>query len=121
MPIEVALWKLGAVIKRVEFTPLNAEKKLEEVLANDIAIVDPSLLLIGRQVPTSYGKFIDLLALDPDGSLVVIELKRDRTPREVIAQILDYGSWVRSLKSDDIAQIFDEFVRKYFPDHTQTR
>jgi hypothetical protein len=29
-----------------------------------------------------------------EGRIHVIELKRDRTPREVVAQILDYGSWV---------------------------
>lgn len=118
MPIEVALWKLDTELtKRIDFVPMNAERRLEDVLANDISIVDPNLLLIGRQVPTAFGKFIDLLALDPDGNLVAIELKRDKTPREVVAQLLDYGSWVRSLKNDDLAQIFDDYVKKYFPSH----
>jgi len=27
---------------------------------------------------------------------VLIELKRDRTPREIVAQALDYASWVSS-------------------------
>ncbi|HEY1064645.1 MAG TPA: endonuclease NucS domain-containing protein [Pirellulales bacterium] len=117
MPIEVALWRLDGKLKRVAFSPIGRENELEEVLANDITIVDPNFLLIGRQVPTSYGKFIDLLALDPDGNVVVIELKRNRTPREVVAQLLDYGSWVRSLKDDDLSEIFDAYRNKYFPDH----
>ena len=35
------------------------------------------------------GGRIDLLALEPDSSLVLIEIKRDRTPRELGAQALD--------------------------------
>ena len=37
---------------------------------------------IGWQVRTSFGGIIDLLAINPDGSLVLIELKRDKTPRD---------------------------------------
>lgn len=85
MPIKVGLWKLGNRLQPVEFTRMDSENRLESVLADDITVVDPGLLLIGRQVPTAFGKFIDLLAVDSDGSLVVIELKRDRTPREVEA------------------------------------
>jgi hypothetical protein len=45
---------------------------------------------------------------------VVIELKRDKTPREVVAQLLDYGSWVRKLEDEDIASIYDNYRKKYF-------
>ena len=115
MPIEVGIWKLGKTIDRVQFTPMPSEGQLEDIIAGDIGILDPALLLIGRQVPTAYGKFIDLLAMDGDGKLVVIELKRDRTPREVVAQLLDYASWVRQLGDEDIAGIFDANLRKYHP------
>ena len=117
MPIEVALWRMGDQLKKVQFSPMEKESLLEQVLANDITIVDPNLLLIGRQVPTAFGKFVDLLALDAEGNVVVIELKRNRTPREVVAQLLDYGSWVRSLQDDDLASIFESFLAKYYPAH----
>ena len=65
--------------------------------AEDPSISGTHLLIIGRQVPTSYGGYIDLLALDADGRAHVLELKRDRTPRDVVAQALDYGSWVQGL------------------------
>jgi len=120
MPVEVALWRLGDKPERVNFSPIDAESRLEQILADDPTIIDPNLLLIGRQVPTAYGKFIDLLALDSDGNLVVIELKRNRTPREVVAQLLDYGSWVRGLEDTDIAGIFEEFLKKYYPNHSGT-
>ncbi len=38
----------------------------------------------------------------------MIELKRDKTPREVIAQTLDYASWVEGLSYEDIAKIYAE-------------
>lgn len=120
MPIEVGIWQLGNKIERMKFEPMPSEERLEDILAADISILDPSLLLIGRQVPTSFGKVVDLLAMDADGKLVVIELKRDRTPREVVAQLLDYGSWVRELEDEDIAAIFNAYLRKYLPEHAGT-
>ncbi len=116
MPVEVAIWKLGEKVDRVSFEPMPSESQLEGILAQDMSILDPKLLLIGRQVPTAFGKLIDLLAMDADGNLVVIELKRDRTPREVVAQLLDYGSWVRNLEDEDIAAIFASYLEKYYPD-----
>ena len=120
MPVEVGIWKLGKTTERVQFTPMKAESRLEEILDGDISILDPRLLVIGRQVLTAYGKYIDLLAMDADAKLVVIELKRDRTPRDVVAQLLDYGSWVRTLADDDIAAIFDAYLRKFHPTHVGT-
>src|SRR5262249_31589688 len=117
MPIEVGLWRLGEKLTRIDFSPIDTESRLEQLLAADLSVADPHLLLLGRQVPTAFGKFIDLLALDGDGNLVVLELKRNRTPREVVAQLLDYGSWVRTLQDDDIASIFDGYLTKYRPDH----
>jgi hypothetical protein len=79
-------------------------------------VADPRLLseqwmLIGRQEATGLGGRIDLLAIAPDGSLILIEIKRDRTPREVVAQALDYASWVEKLPSDQIAAIYHRFSK----------
>lgn len=121
MAIEVGIWKLGGdkAIK-IEYSAMDSESKLEDILAQDISIINPNLFLIGRQVPTTYGKFVDLLAIDADGNLVIIELKRDRTPREVVAQVLDYGSWARGLEAEDVAGIFDSYLKKYYPEHKTT-
>jgi hypothetical protein len=121
MPVEVGIWRLGdEKVERVAFAAMPTEEKLENVLAEDISILDPNLLLIGRQVPTAFGKYIDLLAMDADGNLVVIELKRSKTPRDIVAQALDYGSWVRTLGDEDIAAIFSDFVEKYYPEQAAT-
>jgi len=113
MPIEVGIWRMGDDPKRIGFEAVAAERDVEDVIAADISMLDPDLMLIGRQVPTGHGKFIDLLAMDREGKLVVIELKRDRTPRDVVAQILDYGSWVEALAEDEIAQVFEAFLSKH--------
>jgi hypothetical protein len=73
-------------------------------------ILSAEWMLIGRQEDTGFGGRIDLLAVAPDGALVLIEIKRDRTPREVVAQALDYASWVEKLEPDDIAAIYGRFA-----------
>jgi RecB family endonuclease NucS len=64
---------------------------LEEWIASDPSIVGPDLIIVGRQVATISGP-LDLLAVDRDGNLVVIELKRGMLPREALAQAMDYAS-----------------------------
>ena len=43
------------------------------------------MAVVARQVQTAFGGRIDILALDAEANLLVLELKRERTPREVIA------------------------------------
>jgi hypothetical protein len=109
MPIEIGLWKMGGQLEPVRFQPLENEKKLEAALATDLSLVGDGLLLVKRQVATASGKFIDMLGIDVQGTLVVIELKRGRTPREAVAQLLDYASWAKDLSRQDIAEHYAEF------------
>lgn len=88
MPIEVGIWRINAGVEKVHFSSIDTENKLETILYRDITVLDDGLMVIGRQIPTAYGKFIDLLAIDAQGDLTIIELKKNRTPREVVAQIL---------------------------------
>ena len=108
MPIELGIWKLGKKLEKVSFSSIESEQKLEDILAQDISILASGLMLLGRQISTAHGKFIDLLAMDADGNLNIIELKKNRTPREAVAQLLDYASWVQSLTYDEISDIYSE-------------
>lgn len=108
MPLEMGVWRLdNGRPRRLPSTVLPSEAALEDYLATDPSLLGDPLLVIGRQVRTAHGKYIDLLALDADGAVHVLELKRDRTPRDVVAQTLDYGSWVQSLDRDEIRSIAD--------------
>ncbi len=49
--------------------------------------------------------------MDENGDLVVIELKRDKTPRDISAQVLDYASWVKSLTADKIQEIAEKYCK----------
>ena len=113
MPLELGVWRIDSGLQQVESKPLNLEQRLEGILAKDISIASPDWMVIGRQVPTTFGKIIDLLAIDSLGNLIVLELKRDKTYRDIVAQVLDYGSWIRTLRSDDVAKIFSQFRSRY--------
>jgi len=103
------LWRIEEDRPRPVVTGgINEERRLESILADDIKILGLGpLMLLGRQVLTDHGARIDLLALDEGGTLYVIELKRARTPREVVAQVLDYGSWAREVSAESLARVFE--------------
>jgi Endonuclease NucS len=106
MPIQHAIWQVGSAPTQLVAGRLASEQLLEDMITRDPRILSPEWMLIGRQEVTTHGGRIDLLAIAPDGSLVLVELKRDRTPREIVAQALDYASWVCELTADKIAQIY---------------
>jgi hypothetical protein len=114
MPQEIRIWKVASnsELEELKRVRLDLESKLEEWIAQDISIIDPELLVIGRQIQTDHGGIIDLLCIDSVGDIVILELKRNKTPREVIAQILDYASWVVGLSHDRITDIANNYYGK---------
>ena len=117
MTHQIRMWDVSSTNAPVEVlrSEIALEERLQDWLEADIAMLDPDLLVIGREVPTAFGGKIDLLCLDSSGGLVVIELKKGRTPREVTAQVLDYAYWVRDLSYDDIVDLFDKYKRNPAP------
>jgi Endonuclease NucS len=110
MPFEMTLWKVvGPALRRVSVSRLDQEQRLEDWIAADPSLTGMDLAIIGRQVRTTFAGEIDLLALDRAANCVVLELKRGRTPRDVVAQLLDYGSWVKGLGYDDLDQIAQKY------------
>ena len=99
---------------RSSFDADHEESVLESWLENnsDAILEDGKLLLIGRQVVTNLGGVIDLLGIDREGNTVVIELKRDRTPRDTLAQALEYASFVEELGTEQIEEIFQHYVNE---------
>ena len=110
MPIRTALWKVSDQPQALPEALLASEQLLEDMIVAAPRLLSEEWMLIGRQENTGFGGRIDLLAIAPDGSLVLVELKRDKTPRDVVAQSLDYASWVEKLHSEDIAAIYARFA-----------
>jgi len=115
MPLELSVWRIDSGLTRVDVSKLDLESRLEELLARDISIASPHWMVIGRQVSTPWDKRIDLLCIDREGNLIILELKRDKTEREIVAQTLDYGSFVRTVQADEVRRIFAKYQKDYFP------
>lgn len=117
MPEVNKLWSIvDGNLKELDRASPRAERDLENWIENCISIVSPKLLLIGRQVTTGFGGAIDLLAVDRLGDLVIVELKKERTSREVVAQVLEYASWVNDLSPDRIREIAEENLKRDLDD-----
>jgi len=111
--------KLFTIDKNGKFEPFveenfkigNREIDLEKLLEinPEYYFDNAQILIIGRQVTTNLNTFIDLLGVDEAGNTVVIELKRDKTPRETIAQLLEYASFVDNLDYDQLNQIYQNY------------
>jgi len=94
-----------------DFKNEHLEGDLESLLEvnPDSILNDEALLVIGRQITTNFKTFLDILSLDRSGNTAIIELKRDRTPRETIAQALEYASYVESLNYSDLEDLFQKY------------
>jgi hypothetical protein len=107
MAEQVRIWQVDKpdALTEIKRSKLDLEERIEKWIMSDVSLLSSDLLVIGEQVPTASGNFIDLLCIDRSGNLVVVELKRDKTPREVTAQALDYASWVKDLDTEEIEAI----------------
>ena len=70
---------------------MPTELEFEELLVQTPEMLGTRLELVGRQTPTQTG-WLDLLAVDQDGRLVVFELKRGTLAREAVTQAVNYAS-----------------------------
>jgi len=113
MPIEQSIWKLTDTPQKLNEDMIDSEFKLEELITKDVGVLNDNWLIVGRQVTTDFNSYIDLLAIDAAGTLMVIELKRAKTPREIVAQAIDYASWAETLEVDQLAEIYEKYSVKY--------
>jgi hypothetical protein len=81
MPIRHAIWKVAEQPVPLIESALVTERLLEDMILAERKILSDEWLLIGRQESSGFGGHVDLLAVAPDGGLVLIDLKRERTSR----------------------------------------
>ena len=100
------MWSVGDGQKEEPLSPLKqmpTELEFEQLLVANPEMLEPGLRLIGRQTPTQTG-WLDLLAVDTDGRLVVFELKRGMFAREAVTQVLDYASGLDGMSTAELAE-----------------
>lgn len=109
----------SGILEKVKTDSIDYEKDFENWLENSPSVLldddaESTVLWIGRQVTASVGetdKYPDLIGIDASGDLVIVELKKGKTPREVVAQILEYAAWGSSLKYDDLNKLVNDYYR----------
>jgi hypothetical protein len=90
----------------IEEKGLDEEMELEDRLirAKRMKLGNVSMLPITRQggFRDETNDRLDVLGVDPDGNLVIVELKKGKGRRKVLSQALDYTSRVSELDYDSI-------------------
>ena len=110
MSEELRIWRVSSateVESLFPFSEMSSEWEFEELLVGNPEMLESGLRLVGRQTRTQTG-WLDLLAVDTDGRLVVYELKRGTLAREAVTQVLDYASDLDAMNADDLAEHISE-------------
>ena len=117
-------------IEEIEFARRGfwERRDIQEWVAANPAILGENLLIIAKEFSgfDRTSERLDLLAVDINGSLVVIELKRDDTGTDAHWQAIKYASYLHNAKGDDFAamlarykEVSEEDARQQILEHIQ--
>ena len=100
-------------IQEVEFAQLGLQERrdIQEWVAANPGILGDDLLIIGKEFSgfDRTNERLDLLAVDRNGKLVIIELKRDDTGADAHWQAIKYASYFQRATADDIVKMMAEY------------
>jgi len=84
---------------------------IEEWIEKTPSILGQELLVIAKELPLPSGIRLDLLAVDKRANLVIIELKRDESGRDVEWQAIKYASYCSNFSSDEIFTYYAQYLQ----------
>ena len=100
-------------ISEVDFAQLGFQERhdIQEWVAANPGILGEDLLIIGKEFSgfDRTNERLDLLAVDADGKLVVIELKRDDSGADAHWQAIKYASYLQRATAERIVGMLAEF------------
>ena len=100
----------------VDFRDLGFQERrdIQKWIAANPGILGEDLLIVGEEFSDfdKTNERLDLLAVDPDGKLVVIELKRDDTGADVHWQAIKYASYLQHTDTDTIIRMRATYVNE---------
>ena len=116
MGTEIKTWqivdgKLQSVTTNLKDEGRTEPYDLEPWLESNAGILGPDIVIIGRQTMSKSGP-IDLLGIDKTGNIVIVEIKRDKLPREALAQAIDYASDAAEWSVEKLGEICSEYSGK---------
>ena len=96
---------------------LGERSHLQEWIAGMPQALGEELLIIQKEFDGFAGtrERLDLLALDKEGTLVVIENKLDDSGRDVVWQGLKYVAYCSSLTKAQIVEIYQKYLDRWSP------
>lgn len=111
-------------ITEATFVGLNIweRKHIEEWVRSNPEILGEDLLIL----TTEFDRFVnstdrlDVLALDRDGNLVVVELKRDSAAGYSDLQAIRYAAMVSSMTIDKLLPYYIAYRKKYYDEQLST-
>lgn len=123
--------KNGTLISPVTFSKLNmTENDLEEILRNNIELIcdeEESMLVVGKQVRNEQRGISDITAVDHNGSIVLVEIKRDR--QDIVSrkesfefQAIRYAASYATIESVEemVEKIYGPYIQKYTHEYQGT-
>ena len=120
--------KPNSVMKKINPSDFVSQKVLERkdlqpLLRDHLAAIDPDIMLLAEE----FGNFqdanrrVDLLALDRDGNLVVIELKRVDDGSHMELQAIRYAAMLSALDMDAVTDTYAAHLKKTGKDENVAR
>ncbi len=121
MGTEIKTWEIvDGALSQINTTLADSQRKeredLEQWIKTNPKILGEDILIIGEQVKTKTG-FLDFLGIDRSGNTVIIELKRDKLPRDILAQTIDYASDVATWDIDKLGEICQGYIKQALDDY----
>lgn len=120
MATEIGVWQIvDGKLEHLDKSMVesgNLEIDLEKWIKENPEILGQDILIIGEQVRTKSGP-LDFLGIDKSGNLIVIELKRDKLPREALSQAIDYVSDVAAWDLDKIDEVCLKYTEQGLEDY----
>jgi hypothetical protein len=117
-PMPVYELRDGEVVpfRRVAAGPELYESTVEELLWRNLEeFTGVPLFPVRRQPQLATGGRPDVVALGPDGSVYVLEVKRD-IDRSQLAQCLEYAGWALTTNLDELARLYSDGPDAFFRD-----
>jgi hypothetical protein len=112
VPVDAEETDLGAL-------GLRERQDLQQWILKDPSLLEDGLLIITEEYDqwsapagTPVRDRLDLLALDTEGRLVVIELKRYGASTEVHLQAINYAAMVSRVTEDDLTRMYARFLNR---------